>query len=753
MRSLFLLSAFALTAHTQSVTLTDTGVRLAAKVVDGHLAIYDGAAWRPRFWTGINIGATTPGHFPGELSVSKEDYARWFPLIKRMNVRVLRVYTILPPGFYEALVEFNRTQTDPLWVMHGIWAPEEELIGSDERGRNAYQPEITAAFRAEISDAVRAIHGDLVRAPQPGHASGVYDADISPYLIGYLVGTEWYPWAVDVTDRQTAGQPAYQGKYFRSIRSASPFESWLAAMLDEVAADDMKYGWQHPMAFVNWLTTDPLSHPGEPNFQEDMVSIDPTHVLPTGAWEAGYYAAYHVYPYYPDFLRYDSRFQNFRDTAGNINPYAGYLRDLRAYHNGIPLVVAEFGVPASRGLAHRSPSGWNQGMHTEIEQGNIDQAMMASIYAEGYDGAILFGWQDEWYKFSWNTVDLELPFDRRPFWLNRLTNERFFGVLAMDPASDGGGIMLDGRDDDWAAVPRKREWQYPAMNVTVSHDEAYLYLKLTKNSGAWDFPRDQVYAAFSTLPGGSRASDQAPGLTFQQPAQFLLRIRGTDDARWFVLSAYDQHIYRWSVQNPVLPASSPRLSDATLGIFVPWKLLLSRSLVLPESGETVPPEEVEIGVLRRGSTDPSASDYDDLADWQVAGGTIELRIPWMLLGFMDPSSRTVWDWPYVAEGMKPVATKGVQVEAKLVSSGREVPNAGSPAIYEWATWDVPIYRERLKQSYSILADAMLGYVVPQPLPDSGSTLPPVLPGRRAPGIRSALPQDPRSPEWRRTHPR
>src|SRR5438309_6301340 len=141
------------------------------------------------------MGATTPGHFPGELSVSKEEYARWFRLIKDMNVRVVRVYTILPPGFYQALVEFNRTQADPLWVMHGIWAPEEELIGTDEKGRNAFSPDIIAAFRAEIVDAVRAIHGDLVRAPAPGHASGVYDADISPYLLGYLVGTEWYPYA------------------------------------------------------------------------------------------------------------------------------------------------------------------------------------------------------------------------------------------------------------------------------------------------------------------------------------------------------------------------------------------------------------------------------------------------------------------------------------------------------------------------------------------------------------------------------
>jgi hypothetical protein len=752
-RTAILFSIFVLVCDAQFVVVTPDGFRLPAKVVDGHVATYDGLEWKPHFWTGVNIGATTPGHFPGELSVSKEDYARWFRLIKDMNVRVVRVYTILPPGFYQALVEFNRTQADPLWVMHGIWAPEEELIGTDERGRNAYSADITAKFRAEIVDAVRAIHGDLVRTPQPGHASGVYDADISPYLLGYLVGTEWYPYAVTVTNQDAAGEVPYQGKYFNSTADASPFESWLAQMLDQVAVEDMRYGWQHPMAFVAWLTTDPLSHPGEPNSQEDLVSVDPNHVSPTAAWQAGYYAAYHVYPYYPDFLRYDSRYQSYRDAAGNINPYAGYLHELRAYHKGIPLFVAEFGVPASRGLAHRSPTGWNQGSHTEAEQGEMDAAMTTSIFSEGYDGAVLFSWQDEWYKFSWNTVDLEQPFDRRPFWLNRLTNERFFGVLAMDPASNGVGVTLDGRGDEWATLPHKQEWQYPALDLAVSHDEAYVYLKLRKRSTAWDFSRDQVYVGFSTLPGGSRTSDQAPGLSFSQPMQFLLRIRGDDDAVWSVLSAYDQHTYRWSVQYPVLP-SNLNYSDPSLGMFLPWKLLLSRPLVLPESGESIPAEEVEIGLLKRGTADPNSSDNNDLADWQYQGDTIEVRIPWMLLGFMDPSSRSVWDWPYVAQGFKPVPTGGIQVEPKLVTHGQEIANDGPPAVYQWSTWDVPAYRERLKAGYSILTNVLGVYAALQPRnqspdPEAATSLA----KRGTSPVRTMIPKDPRSAEWRRTHPR
>jgi hypothetical protein len=504
------------------------------------------------------------------------------------------------------------------------------------------------------------------------------------------------------------------------------------------------------MAFVNWVTTDPIAHPSEPNRTEDMVAVDPTNIEPTAAWQAGYFASYHVYPYYPDFLNLEPAYQQYQDAAGKINPYAAYLNQLRAYHRNMPLLVTEFGVPSSRGLAHNGPLGWSQGMHTEKEQGDIDSEMLRSIYSEGYDGAILFSWQDEWYKFAWNTVDLELPFDRRPLWQNRLTNERFFGVLAMDPASEGADVILDGKADDWATLKSKTEWRGPAIDLSVIHDEAHLHLMLRKRGGAWDFSRDRLYLGFSTLTGGSPTSDQAPGLVFTQPMQFLLRVFG-DDARWFTLSAYDQHTYRWGVQHAIVPVY-PEYANPALGLFLPWKLLMNRALEVPGTGEKRPFEETEIGKLRRGSDDRSLTAFDSLADWQAQGDTFEVRIPWALLGFMDPSSHRVWDWPYLAGRITPIFTGGIRIEPKLMIDGREVPNEGAVVSYQWNGWELPAYRERLKASYSIVAEAMSHCDLPQS-PRQSSILP-----TGAPRI-SGLPAHhvplsaPRPPAWRRAHPK
>jgi hypothetical protein len=83
----------------------------------------------------------------------------------------------------------------------------------------------------------------------------------------------------------------------------------------------------------------------------------------------------------------------------------------------LPVLIAEFGVPGSRGLTHKNPFGWNQGFLSEDEQGKIISRLFEDIMAEKLLGGLVFTWQDEWFKRTWNTVDYDNP-DRRPYWSN-----------------------------------------------------------------------------------------------------------------------------------------------------------------------------------------------------------------------------------------------------------------------------------------------------------------------------------------------
>jgi hypothetical protein len=676
----------------------EDGVKLTTAAKDGRIAAFDGEAWRPKFWRGVNLGVTTPGHYPGELSPTKADYLRWFAQMKEMHADMVRVYTILPPHFYDALAEFNRSRTDPLYLMQGVYTPEEAMIGGDGQGADAFRADIRDVFAADVRNAVRVVYGDATLPARPGHASGVYKSDVSSYVVGWLVGTEWHPGAVVATNEAHAGMKPYTGTYAQAAPNASPFESWLAEMLDVLAKEESKRGAQHPIAFTNWVTTDPLSHPNEPDPGEDLVSVDPMHVSTTAAWKAGYYAAYHVYPYYPDSLRFDTKYATYRNASGQLDPYGGYLNELRAHHEGIPLLVAEFGVPSSRGMAHRGPLGYDQGMHTEKEQGEVNAALLQSIAREGLDGASVFAWHDEWFKVTWNTMDLALPRDRRALWFNRLTNEANFGLLAVEAgASAAQTIRLDGKTDDWTSRSGTRTTDYKDYTLSVAHDEAYVYLLMKHKTKAWDEKTNRFDLGFSVTEGGSRTADRAPGVVFGEGLEFLLQWKGAD-SYLSANGAYDPHLWLYGKELGQLPYDGADVDPAS-GKFLPWKLALSAELRLPETKETIPFEELDLGALRRGVTDPASPAFDSLADWYASGTVMEIRLPWMMLGFTDPSSKSVWRYPAEAGGIESAESAGIRVMPVAYGAGAGAGKADAATTYTWEGWNAPTYHERKKQSF------------------------------------------------------
>ena len=91
----------------QLVTYTaDNGTEMKFKTDGDRFMEYgpDGA-WREMFVKGVNLGATSPGHYPGEFPLTKEDYLKWFQQIEDLGANVIRVYTVHEPIFYNALVE------------------------------------------------------------------------------------------------------------------------------------------------------------------------------------------------------------------------------------------------------------------------------------------------------------------------------------------------------------------------------------------------------------------------------------------------------------------------------------------------------------------------------------------------------------------------------------------------------------------------------------------------------------------------
>ena len=131
-----------------------------------------GGSWRRFFIKGVNLGVALPGKFPSEFPPDSSTYAGWLDTISAMNANTVRVYTILPPTFYRALLGWNTQHPDrPLWLVHGVWT---ELPPGHDFNDADWQEE----FRQEMRRVVDLIHGSAEIPPRPGHASGRYDADV-----------------------------------------------------------------------------------------------------------------------------------------------------------------------------------------------------------------------------------------------------------------------------------------------------------------------------------------------------------------------------------------------------------------------------------------------------------------------------------------------------------------------------------------------------------------------------------------------
>jgi hypothetical protein len=326
-------------------------------------------------------------------------------------------------------------------------------------------------------------------------------------------------------------------------------------------------------------------------------------------------------------------------------------------------MVAEFGVPASRGKAHESlHSGYDQGNHDETEQGEIVVDLLQDIHAEGYCGGLVFTWQDEWFKRTWNTMDFDLA-DRRAYWSNPQTNEQEFGLMAFEPGEEESAHYVDGDISDWSkAEPITETEDGP---IYAASDEKYLYLMVETDGFA--FGADTLCIPIDTIADQGNTAAVEQKLQFTSGADFLIRIAGEDDARILVDAYYDSFHYLYAEQLGML-AKNPAYTVKDSGIFNSMLHCLSSEIFLPAFQQTVPFSTYETGLLSLGDANPEHDDYNSLTDYAVKNGNVEIRISWQLLNVMDPSTKQVMGDLYENGKIQAEATKRFKI-GMAVNSG------------------------------------------------------------------------------------
>lgn len=580
-------------------------VELPFKAVGEYISVYRDEEYVPIFLKGINLGAATPGTSPGALAATREEYASWIAELASSGLNYLRTYTLHYPRFYEELEKYNLAHPEkPLFLIQGVWL-DEEYEGDLYSGQ-------TEKFDADIAEVIDCMYGNKEISHRYGRAYGTFDTDVSPWVLGYIIGREIHPWEVALIEENYPDSNRYNGTCF-SIQDTLQLDIWMTARLDHaVLYQRTAYQDERPVSCSSWPTLDPIYHPTEDlpgkDTDEEDESFDMAGIINVNA-PAGFFMSYHAYPYYPDFLSEDPGYLTFSDSMG-INPYIGYLTDLNAHYEDIPLVIAEFGVPSSWGDAHYSPSGMSHGGLTEAQQGLYDVRMLNNIYDTGCAGGLVFAWIDEWFKNAWITAPFDSEPERRQFWQNVTSPEQNFG--------------LKGYREVYPDFTRWPSVTDIGVLSSVKADmcNAFLYVQIkTANLLASD---DTVWVAFDTYRADLGESILPNGLSITNRAEFVLAVNTNTRSPMFVTQAYDLYGI-WHRRDNFSDPLQLYHSIATTG--APWDPIRWKN----NAGEFA---FQEIGLLRTVMNSEPETSMDGV--W-IDGTTINLRIPWSLLQVTDPS--------------------------------------------------------------------------------------------------------------------
>jgi hypothetical protein len=263
-------------------------------------------------------------------------------------------------------------------------------------------------------------------------------------------------------------------------------------------------------------------------------------------------------------------------------------------------------------------------------------------------------------------------------------------------------VVIDGDDSEWEDNGSQviLESRDAVREMRALHDEGYLYLRLVVDEPEL-WVRETITIGFDVLAGGNGGLPGHPGL--DPDADYTATLGPGDSGAVYVRASNDPFILLYGAGRGYVAVDPADLEEGS-GVWNLQTLITNRPLVIPSTGEEQPGEILEVGLLLRGTSDPTDPACDSRAAWAAAEQVVELRLAYQAIGFADPSSLQAYRiGPTGGVGTEKVERIGVTVTV----GGSVQETAG----YAWEGWQVPTWHERLKagiEDFATAVEATLG---------------------------------------------
>jgi len=636
--------------------------------------------WEKFDIVGVNLNSVKPGNFPNEKKVTEQEYLDLLNLVYDMGVNCVKVPDLMEPDFYSALDKFNKDKKNPIYIVQGIYFDEVDL----KNGKDIQIKDLEEKYKNNIKTIVDSIHGNPLTVDKVAEKD-YYITNISKYLIGYILGIEFASNDLIYTELINKKE-SYNGTYFYTNKNASSFESYMAKIADYLVKYEYKeYNEQKLIGFV-----------GSPNNNEKLSEINknkensisdyvnPNNIKTKHRLKTGTFASYNLYPSYTNMKEYKNDIQ-------------GYLNELKSIHK-IPIIIGEYGVPSSRNSGDFN-TDINKSYINEEEQGKILVNAYKSIKNAKIAGSFIFELQDSWHRTSWNTKESKI-LDRSPFWSDAQDYSQNFGLIAFEPGKEKSISYPDNNISEWEEkdIINKND----DISLSMKSDEKYLYFML-KSKNPIDLDKQDIYIDLDITPNSGSTKSSQLNLDFDKPVDFIIDIKDKENAKVLVHEYYNYFSFNENKkENQIRPDLISVKSD--MDKFSPIYIESIPRMYVESLDKVIDSVKLETGKLVYGNSNPSNKNYNSASDFYIGNDYIEIKIPWGLLNFMDPSTKQIMDDIYKCYKAVPMIINKINVGATIKENENVIKLDSS--IFKLKSWIKPQYHQRLKKSYDIIKDEL-----------------------------------------------